>query len=172
MCLSEFITLCNYNVWQYYLCADESMNHIHIGMMWVTSVWIFFLLYRRLYFWTLQKEQECFVQSVSKHMQTHTKYIECTHTSHYSVHLPIIVPIADLELLALALTRWAAAMLATLQKKRDLFPVNVAATAKGTDVLAVLEPSWQSAWKDGDHVWRRHSKTFMERYVRKHHVLK
>ena len=50
MCLSEFITLCNYNVWQYYLCADESMNHIHIGMMWVTSVWIFFLLYRRLYF--------------------------------------------------------------------------------------------------------------------------
>ena len=30
MCLSEFITLCHYNVLQYYLCADESRNqHTH-----------------------------------------------------------------------------------------------------------------------------------------------
>ena len=43
----------------------------------------------------------------AKCKQTHANAykVQCTHTSHYSVHLLVIVPIADLELTALALTR-------------------------------------------------------------------
>ena len=56
---------------------------------------------------------------------------------------------ADLKLLAPALTRWPAALLATMQKRRGLFLVNAALTSRSTDVLAVLELSWRSAWRNG-----------------------
>ena len=41
----------------------------------------------------------------AKCKQAHAKVYRAHTTNRYSVHLPIIVPIADLELMALALTR-------------------------------------------------------------------